>query len=327
MGITKETLLEWLLAHPGEDCSGQTLAQQLGVSRAAVNKAAAALKEEGWQITAIPRRGYRLEEGSDALTPQAIRAFFPGECPFPQVLVYPSVGSTNEVLKQLAAQGAPHGTLVVAGEQTAGKGRRGRQFVSPPGGVYFSLLLRPALAASQAVAVTGSAAVAVRRGVKDLCGKDLDIKWVNDLYYQGKKVCGILTEAATDFESGQLDYVIPGIGINISTRPQEFGPQVSQIATSLYPTGHSPVSRAALAAAVASRLLEMCPTFDYLEEYRAACFVPGHWVTVQAAGQDPYIAQALSIDDQGQLVIRLQDGGITALGYGEVSIRPAPLDR
>lgn len=215
---------------------------------------------------------------------------------------------------------------MVAGAQTAGKGRRGRQFVSPSGGVYFSLILRPTLDATQAVAVTGSAAVAVRRGVKALCGKDLAIKWVNDLYYQGKKVCGILTEAATNFETGQLDYVIPGIGINLSTTPQEFGPELSQIAGSLYPEGHSPVSRVALAGAVASRLLEMCPAFDYLEEYRAACFVPGHWVTVQAAGQEPYTAQALSIDDSGRLVVRRSDGTVTALGYGEISIRPAPLD-
>ncbi len=326
MKSTKEALLEELLAHPGEDCSGQVLAQRLGISRAAVNKGAAALKEEGWQITALPRRGYRLEAGSDALTPQAVEACFPEGSPFARVVVLREVDSTNEEAKRLAAQGAPHGTLVIAGAQTAGKGRRGRRFESPPGGVYFSLILRPALAASQAVAVTGSAAVAVRRGVQALCGKELAIKWVNDLYYQGKKVCGILTEAATNFETGQLDYVIPGIGINVFTRPQEFGPEVSRVATSLYPSGHSPVGRVALAAAVAARLLEMCPSFDYLEEYRAACFVPGHWVTVQAAGQEPYTAQALEIDDQGRLVVRLPGGGVTALSYGEISIRPAPLE-
>lgn len=323
MKTTKDTLLEMLLKE--QECSGQELARQLGISRAAVNKAAAQLKKEGWQISSVVGRGYRLEPGSDVLTPQAITACLPGPSPFPKILVYQSIDSTNEELKRLAPQGAPHGTLVVAAQQTAGKGRRGRRFESPLGrGVYFSLLLRPQMEASQAGAVTCSAAVAACRGIKALCGKELGIKWVNDLYYQQKKVGGILTEAVTDCESGSLDYMICGIGINISTTPQEFGPQLSQIASSLYPSGHSPISRAAVAAQVASQLLAMYPDFDYLEEYRAACFVPGHWVTVQAAGHEPYTALAREIDREGRLVVELPSGGQVALGYGEVSIRPAP---
>lgn len=322
---TRQALLEQLLSNSEKDFSGQELADRLGVSRAAVNKAAAELKKQGWQITAASGRGYRLLPGSDALTEEAICAQFPEGCPFAKVVVFDTIDSTNEEVKRLAAQGAPHGTLVVAAQQTAGKGRRGRRFESPDGrGVYFSLLLRPHIEAERAVAVTGSAAVAVRRAVQRLCGKELAIKWVNDLYLNSKKVCGILTEAAADFESGGIDYLVPGIGINISTTAAEFGPELSQIASSLYPEGHSPVSRAAIAAQAAAELLAMCPEFDYLEEYRAACFVPGHWVTVQAAGQEPYTAKALDIDEQGRLVIQLNNGTRTALGYGEVSIRPAP---
>lgn len=323
MKSTKQALLEALLQSPDADLSGQELADRLGISRMAVSKAAAELKKQGWQISAASGRGYRLEPGSDALTEEAVRAALPVQLPLVQV--FPSIDSTNEEAKRLAAQGAPHGTLLVSAEQTAGKGRRGRRFESPQQkGVYFSLLLRPKLEAAKAVAVTGSAAVAVRRAVKRLCGKELAIKWVNDLYLNGKKVSGILTEAATNFETGFVDYLVVGIGINVSTTPEEFGPELSQIASSLYPEGVSPVSRAAIAAAVAGELYSMCPQFDYLPEYRAACFVPGHWVTVQAAGQEPYTAKALDIDDNGCLVIELYNGTRKALGYGEVSIRPAP---
>ena len=225
--------------------------------------------------------------------------------------------------KRLGLAGAPSGTLVVAGRQKQGRGRLGRTFVSPPGGVYLSLLLRPAVAAPDALTATGAAAVAVCRAVEELTRCSLAIKWVNDLFYGGKKVCGILTEAVTDFESGRIDFLVVGIGINLTTTPEQFGPELASIAGSLFPGGPSPCGRAALAASIAAHLLSLGFGHDYLTEYRQRSLVVGHWLTVTGDG-DPYIAKALAIDDEGRLVIQLPTGGQKALRFGEVSTRPSP---
>lgn len=310
-----------MYAAPGEFVSGQVLADRLGVSRAAVHKAAQALRRQGWALEAVSRCGYRLCGASDRLCAEAL-----GDYPAPAYF-YDSLASTNTAARQLALDGAPHGTLVVAGAQTAGRGRLGRSFESPAGkGLYMTVLLRPQLSAAQAQAVTGSAAVAVCRAVQARCGLELSIKWVNDLFYRGKKVCGILTEAAADLETGAVEYLAVGIGLNLTASAADFGPGVREIAGSLYPGGTCPAPRAQLAGAIARELLALCPGFDYLEEYRARCFVPGHWVTVRgAAGQQPFTARALSIDEEGRLVVETAGGRRLALRNGEVSVKPAGL--
>ena len=241
------------------------------------------------------------------------------------IFFYDTLESSNRTAKTLALEGAPHGTMVLAGQQTAGRGRLGRRFESPAGkGVYLSLVLRPSLPMTEAQAVTVSAAVAVCRAVKKLCGLELGIKWVNDLYYSGKKVCGILTEAGADLESGQLEWLVAGIGLNLTSRPEDWPEELRPIAGSLYPGGPAPVSRAALAGEIARQLLALCPDFDCLDEYRARCFVPGHWVTVCAGGES-YAARAVAIDDAGRLIVEREAGRTEALCHGEVSIRPSPL--
>ena len=239
---TKQALLAALSAAQGECISGQQLARQLGVSRAAVHKAAAALAAQGYALEAAPRRGYRLA-GGDPFCAEAV-----GEYDAP-VFLYDTLESSNRTAKTLALEGAPHGTMVLAGQQTAGRGRLGRRFESPAGkGIYLSLVLRPSLPMTEAQAVTVSAAVAVCRAVKKLCGLELGIKWVNDLYHNGKKVCGILTEAGADLESGQLEWLVAGIGLNLTSRPEDWPEELRPIAGSLYPGGPAPVSRAALSA-------------------------------------------------------------------------------
>lgn len=323
---TKQALLQYLLSCPGQPLSGQALADRLGVSRMAVSKACSKLQKQGWQIEAASGRGYCLRPGSDALTADAFLSAWAGTAAgqaYPgQVRVFSSLPSSNYTAKEWAVAGAPHGSVVLAAEQTEGRGRRGRRFVSPAGkGVYFSLILRPGLSAAASLAVTGSAAVAVCRAVHKLCGLELSIKWVNDLYYKGKKVCGILTEAATDLESGQTEWLVVGIGLNLTASPADFGTELSGIASSLYPDGRSPVSRAALAATICAELLAMCPDFCYLPEYRQRCFVPGHWVTVYSA-EEPWSAKAIAIDDLGRLVVET-GGRRIAVDHGEVSIKPA----
>ena len=290
---TRQALLQALSAAGGAYISGQQLAGQLGVSRAAVHKAAAALTAQGYALEAVSRRGYRLL-GGDPFCAEAV-----GPYPAP-VQVYDTLESSNRTAKLLALDGAPHGTLVLTAHQSAGRGRLGRVFESPAGkGVYLSVLLRPAVPAASAQTATIGAAVAVCRAVQELCGLELGIKWVNDLYYQGKKVCGILTEAGTDWP-----------------------PELAEKAGSLYPGGPAPVSRAALAGAIARQLLALCPAFDCLDEYRARCFVPGHWVTV-CTGTETYAAKALAIDEEGRLVVQRENGRPQALRCGEVTTRPA----
>lgn len=319
MPTTKQALLRALCDANGSYLSGQKLADTLGVSRAAVHKAAAALAAQGYALDSAPRRGYRLT-GGDPFCTEAV-----GSYPAP-VYLYESVESTNRTAKQLALDGAPHGTLVLAAHQSAGRGRLGRRFESPAGkGVYCSILLRPGLTAAQSQRVTASAAVAVCRAVQASCGLELGIKWVNDLFYQGKKVCGILTEAGTDLESGRLEWLVVGIGLNLTTTPADWPPELAHTAGSLFPGGPPPAGRAALAGAIARELLGLCPAFEVLEEYRRRCFIPGHWVTVRTVGE-VYPALALSIDDAGRLLVRRENGRQEALSCGEVSIRPARVE-
>lgn len=313
---TKQALLQALSGAEGRYISGEQLAQTLGVSRAAIHKAAAALTTQGYTLEAAPRRGYRLL-GGDPFCADAV-----GEYPAP-VYVYERLDSSNQTAKRLALAGAPHGTLVLAGQQSAGRGRMGRRFESPAGkGIYLSLVLRAPVPASEALGVTVGAAVAVARAVQKLCGIELGIKWVNDLYYQGKKVCGILTEAGTSVESGLLEWLVVGIGLNLTTTPADWPEELARTAGSLFPGGPAPVGRAALAGAIARELLALCPGFDCLDEYRARCFVPGHWVTV-CAETETYAAKALAIDEEGRLVIQRENGRQEALRCGEVTTRPA----
>ncbi|MFI3170602.1 MAG: biotin--[acetyl-CoA-carboxylase] ligase [Faecalibacterium sp.] len=318
MPTTKQSLLQALQQGEGAFCSGQALADTLGVSRAAVHKAAAVLQAQGWQIEAISRKGYRLMGQCDVFCAEGL-----GEYPYP-THIFDNLPSTNKHAKQLAIEGAPHGTLVLAAAQTAGRGRLGRGFYSPANsGIYMTLLLRPALQAVDALPLTTAAAVAVCRAVEEKCGISLAIKWVNDLYYKDKKVCGILSEAATDFETGTIDWVAVGIGLNLTTTA--FDETLAPIATSLYPDGSAPISRAALAGEIARQLLALAPDYNAMPAYQARCFTPGHWVTVHAA-QETYPAKAIAIDESGRLIVERENGQRTALAQGEVSVRPAGID-
>ena len=310
------------LLRDGEYVSGEEISRALGVTRAAVWKAVQALRADGCSIDSVPNRGYCLHRPESALSDAAVHALLEG-CPWP-VSVLPTVDSTNTYAKAQAALGAPHGSVYITGRQTGGRGRRGRTFVSPPGGVYLSVLLRPQREAAELLWLTAAVAVAIRRAIRDCCPADVGIKWTNDLVIGKRKVCGILTEAGADIESGQLEWLVVGIGLNLTSRPEDWPEELRPIAGSLYPGGPAPVSRAALAGAIARELLGLCPAFDCLDEYRARCFVPGHWVTV-CTGTESYAAKAVAIDDAGRLIVQREGGRTEALCHGEVSIRPSPL--
>ena len=279
---------------------------------------------DGHAVVSVAGHGYQLGTGSDVLSAEGIRPFLHRQ----DVTVRGEacVDSTNTVAKELAAAGAAHGSVVAAGQQTAGRGRRGRAFSSPADtGLYLSVILRSGVSMTDAALITSAAAVAVCRAVERVCKHtDLRIKWVNDLYRNEKKCCGILTEAAADMESGGVDYLIVGIGINLCQPAGGFPPELASIATSVFDANEHPAAvRCRLTAAVVNELLplaEALPAASFMEEYRARNLVPGREVTiVQNGAERP--AHALSITDSAHLLVRLPDGSEEELSFGEVSLR------
>ena len=235
------------------------------------------------------------------------------------------IDSTNAYLKSIAPDGAPDGTVAVAAEQTAGRGRRGRTFQSAAGkGVYLSVLLRPQLAAEQLMPLTGLCAVAMCDAVERVCGVRPQIKWTNDLVLNGKKLGGILTELG--MENGMLSYVIIGIGINVSQQAEDFEGEVAELATSLKRELCREVSKNELAAAMIEALdalyadIRSGDTADYVKRYRRGCVTLGK--DVQLLWQDVHEKVfALDVDEQFGLVVRRENGTIDTIRTGEVSVR------
>ena len=238
---------------------------------------------------------------------------------------FDSIGSTNDFLKVLARQGAPHGTAVIAGHQTGGKGRMGRSFESPAGkGVYLSLLLRPAAAPSELMHLTCAAAVAMCDALENVCGVQPGIKWTNDLVCGKRKLGGILTELGLG-SGGALDYAIIGIGINCCQQDADFSPEVRSIATSLAAVTGASVEPAAVAAAMLEALYRMdlqllSKKEALLRRYRRQCITLGQQVRVVRGTQVRY-GTALDVDGNGALVVAFSDGTTEAVNSGEVSVR------
>lgn len=307
------------LLRDGEYVSGEEISRVLGISRAAVWKAVSALRADGCCIDSAPNRGYCLVHRE--LNETIIRASLSG-CPW-QLRVLKETDSTNNALKRECA--APHGTVLVTGRQTGGRGRLGRQFSSPKGGVYLSVLLRPNAAPQELLHLTPMTAVAVRRAIMDCCGVQTDVKWTNDLVFGGKKLCGILTELTTEAGSGALQSVIIGIGVNCNTAQEDFPPEVQPMATSLSRIAGKPVDPNALAAAMVQRLYEMDAALlssraAWMREYEEACITVGQTVQVVRA-DERRTAFAEGIDEFGGLKVRWEDGSQEVISTGEVSVR------
>ena len=314
--MNKQALLA-LLRRDGY-VSGAELGQRLGVSRAAISKAVAALKREGYGIDSVPNRGHRLMAEPDLLTRAGILAAL-GAHPWAEsVELLPTVDSTNNYLKSRGASGAPHGTVAIAECQTGGRGRLGKSFDSTPGaGVYLSVLLRPACPPQNLMTLTAQAAVATRRAIRAVTGAEPWIKWVNDLVLNGKKLCGILTELSIEAESGLVSYAVVGVGVNCNRL--DFPPALRDTAGSLLSETGRRVDRNALAAAMI-RELSALPTLDWREEYRAACVNLGKDVQILAPGQAPRLGKALDVGPEAELIVQTEKG-VEAIQSGEVSVR------
>lgn len=318
----KFRLLELLEQNKGKIISGEKIAEELMCTRAAVWKAAKALRDEGYEIEAGSNRGYMLSADSNHLAEEGIGPLLkqPGE----YLRVYPEIDSTNRIAKEAAVAGrASHGSAVLAQRQKAGRGRRGRSFYSPKdAGLYLSVILEPCGSLRENLILTAEAAVAVYKAVKEITGISLDIKWVNDLYYHGRKVCGILTEAVTDFESGEIEFAVVGIGLNIYEPEEGFPLELDGIAGALYQNQEEAagVNRNRLAAAIINNILEETKKLRLPPEYTEHNIVPGHIIQI-LDGDRSRVVQAVEICPDGRLKVREQDGSESLLSYGEISLK------
>ena len=316
----KSEILAILSDTNGEFISGEALGARLYCSRNAVWKAINALKADGYEIDAVTNKGYRLL-GGDVLCADSVMRYL--KLPL-DVQAVDCVPSTNDVLKAAAENGAKEGMVIIAKEQSKGKGRLGRSFFSPNSGIYMSILLRPKISASESLMITTCAAVAVCEAIEKVCGKNCGIKWVNDIFLNGLKVCGILTEASVDFETSGLQYAVLGIGINIAHPEKDFPSELHGIAGALYdelPKGENIRSR--LCAELLNSFFgyyKSLPQREFMEQYKRRSIIVGKKIfVIQNGGKTP--ATALGIDDDARLLVRYDDGKTALISTGEVSVR------
>lgn len=303
----------------GQAVSGQELAAAAGVSRTAVWKQIGSLRELGYDIAGQPRTGYRLLQAPDRLYPWEVWPWLPDPLgrPYHHFL---SLTSTNDQAKALALEGAPEGTLVLAEEQTAARGRLGRTWWAPAGGLWFSLLLRPAIPPEELPALSPAVAAMVARALDGL-GHRVEIKWPNDLLRGGRKVAGILVEAASEPE--RVEWAVVGLGINVGhfQPPAELAGRVSSLAES----GEAP-DRRRLLAAILTEINAGYPRFltagfrPFRGDWLAFSATVGHPVTVSGAGGWQVVGLAADIDEGGRLLVDT-GAGRQAVAAGEVTLR------
>ena len=309
--LVKDEVLRMLLGHKGSTVSGQEIADMLSCSRMAVSKAVSQLQDEGVVISTQKGVGYALEK-ADVLSAAILEDLFP-------IPAYEAKDSVSTMIdaKDLLNRGAEAPFAVIAETQEGGRGRLGRSFFSPKGGVYFSVVI-PGSDIPSPDLLTISASLAASRVIERLTGLSTAIKWVNDIYVGGKKVVGILTEGIVNMELGGLDKAIVGIGINLSGQSSSIPIELKDKMGFIY-EGSSPLTRAEVAAEVTKELLALQGS-DFIGEYRAKCFVIGMDVTVIKAGHERS-GHAYGLDESGHLLIEYPGGEREALSSGEVSIR------
>ena len=322
---TREALLALFEKNRGFFISGEEIAQKLGVSRTAVWKVVKKLQKEGYNIKAVTNRGYCLSPDTDVLSSEGIKEHLKERYSKRATIeVFRSVDSTNNVVRQKAMEGAKSGYIAIATSQSQGRGRRGRTFYSPADtGVYVSfLLMPPEFDDAGVVKVTTISAVAVCMAIEKMTGKTPQIKWVNDIFIDGRKVCGILSEASYNLEDSKLEYAIVGIGLNLYPPKTGFPDAISEVAGSVLEKSGE-LSRNKLVAEILTNFTELYFSenpLEYVEEYRKRSFVIGKEIDV-ISGKSVTKATALAINDDCSLQVRYPDGTEEALQSGEISIR------
>ncbi|MCM1127552.1 MAG: biotin--[acetyl-CoA-carboxylase] ligase [Lachnospiraceae bacterium] len=332
----KEQVLLLLETQRDRALSGEELAGQLSVTRAAVWKAIKSLQKDGYAIEAVNNKGYTLKKAPDILSAAYIEQGLKREGFEIPVKTERIVSSTNTVLKQFVAQGQKSDMILLAEEQSGGRGRRGRSFYSPEGtGLYMSLLLHPSMSPEEATMLTTVAAAAEAEALERISGLDVKIKWVNDVWIRNKKISGILTEGSVSMEDGHLEYAIVGIGINIYEPEEGFPEEIKDVAGAVFTNDISRENlRNRIAVEVLSRFLayyRMLPQKAYLDEYRKRSIAIGKQVRILVPegaeipktenGASREHALVIGIDDLCHLQVQYEDGTTESLSNGEISIK------
>jgi BirA family biotin operon repressor/biotin-[acetyl-CoA-carboxylase] ligase len=298
--------------------SGAKLASLFGVSRTAIWKSISSLRAMGYVIEGAPKAGYRFVKAPDLLLPYEIRRGLETRTLGRRIEYYEEVGSTNDIARELASKGAPEGTLVIAERQTKGRGRLGREWLSPRGGLWFSIILRPKLAPGEVARLALMLGVVVAR-VLNAYGLRCRLKWPNDVLVRGRKVCGILTEI--DAEMDRVNYVVAGIGINVNNEVRDFPAEFRHAATTMKAELGREVARAPLLRHLLEELEEYYGRLAredqaVLEEWRELSSTLGKRVRVVTQSRT-LEGIALDIADDGALLLQLEDGRVERILSGD----------
>ena len=317
-------ILQFLRERQNSYVSGEELSQMLSVSRTAIWKQIQALKTDGYDIEAHPRRGYALRQIPDKLLPAEIQTGLHTAVLGKMIHYYYEVESTNNEAKQAAARGVPEGCIVVAESQSGGRGRVARGWFSPAGkGIWLSVVLRPPFLPHHAPKCTLLAAVAVTRAIRQVTNLPCGIKWPNDILLNGKKLAGILTEMSAEMDA--INYVVIGLGINVNIAYDDFPEELRSIATSLLVAGGQPVLRADIVRAVLQEIETLYHRAIHngftaiLSEWRELSVTLGQVVNVVATDEQ-YSGKAADIDEEGALLVNTP-AGLRRVIAGDVSIR------
>ena len=321
----RQDILDFLIQHKDEFVSGQQISEQLGISRTAVWKHIRVLKQRGYVIESYTKKGYCLREAPELLSEQAIEEGLSTKVVGRHIVYRERVDSTNNVAKKLGDEGAPEGTLVVAEEQTGGRGRLTRSFLSPfAKGVWFSLILRPNIPPMEVSKMTLLAAVAVARAIRHHGLTDCGIKWPNDILVKGRKMVGILTELNGSAE--KVNYIIMGIGVNTGITAEDLPKDLQSIVTSFAREGVR-VSRLALLETLLKEIEGLYQTVcrdgfaPVLAEWRALSCMLGQDVTVTSIDKT-FSGKAVDIDENGNLLVATPEG-VEVVMAGDIHVRPA----
>lgn len=303
--------------------SGQELCERFGVSRTAVWKAMNQLKKEGYEIESVQNKGYHLVKTPDILSKNELVSIRKTKWVGTEICYFDVTDSTNTQAKNLGEGDAPNGTLVVAGKQESGRGRRGRSFESPAGtGIFMTLLLRPEIEPQNASMLTLVSALAVAKGIEHMVDLPVQIKWPNDIVINGKKVCGILTEMSAQMD--YVNYIVIGIGINVGN--EEFPEEIKDVATSIYLESGKHVNRAMLIEKIWEEFEDYYELYEktqdlssLVKEYDSYLVNRGQKVRVLDS-KEPYEGKAMGITDRGELIVDTWEAR-RLVSAGEVSVR------
>jgi BirA family biotin operon repressor/biotin-[acetyl-CoA-carboxylase] ligase len=318
-----EKMLEVLREGKGSHISGEEMCKRAGISRAAIWKRIEKLREEGYDIEATPHLGYRLIGVPDSLIPGEVKWKLGTKVLGGEIISYKKVDSTNDIAYELAEKKMKEGTVIIAEEQAQGKGRHGREWVSPPkGGIYMSCILRPEMEPSEIPKITLLAAVAVAKAIRAVTGLPASIKWPNDILIDGKKVCGILTEMKA--EQDRVAFIILGIGVNVNTPSKTLPKTATSLKAELHNIGKdAAISRIELARNILESvekyydILKDNGASSIIEEWKKLSGMLGSKVKVILPKRQ-FEGKAHTIDRDGALIVRLASGVLERVSSGDV---------